>query len=148
MTKGQHIRKAILLLIGYAIGLPIVIIGLAGEEISIFMLLVGLVFCGLPFGISFYAFGKRREDSESVAVYNVSEDGSYYRVGGWKKFLLALLGLVVGIAATPILAIYHLIKAIQIARSEKDAEAYAAFQAASAQLKERNSLDKSGTNNN
>ena len=78
MTKGQHIRKAILLLIGYAIGLPIVIIGLAGEEISIFMLLVGLVFCGLPFGISFYAFGRRREDSESVAVYNVSEDGKSF----------------------------------------------------------------------
>lgn len=126
MTKGQHIRKGILLLIGYAIGLPIVIVALTGEEMSIFMLLVGLVFCGLPFGISFYSFGKQREDSEEVAVYNVSDDGSYYRVGAWKKFLLAVLGLAIGLVATPVLAVYHFVKAGQIAGAEKDAEAVAA----------------------
>lgn len=113
----KFILKAVFLTIGYAIGLPLTIAGIAGG--SILMLVVGLVFCGLPFGIAFYARGKKNEDNEAVAVYNVNSDGSYYRVGGWKKFALALLGLVCGLVATPVYIIYCIVKAVKL-RPRKD----------------------------
>lgn len=114
MTK--FIVKAVLLTIGYAIGLPMAILGLSG---NLLMLIIGLVFCGLPFGIAFYAKGKKNEDEEEVAVYNVNSDGSYYRVGGWKKFVLALLGLIFGVVATPIYIVYCIVKAVQLRPQKK-----------------------------
>ena len=113
----KFILKAVFLTIGYAIGLPLPIVGITGGNILI--LIVGLLCCGLPFGIAFYARGKKNEDSEAVAVYNVNSDGSYYRVGGWKKFALALLGLVCGLVATPVYIIYCIVKAVQL-RPRKD----------------------------
>lgn len=109
--RAKYVVKALFLAIGYAIGLPIVISGVSGE-VSLGMVLVGLAFCGLPFGISFYNYGKRNEDNASVVVYNMDDSGNYYRAGTWKKFAWALLGLVLGLVATPIMIISLIIKAI------------------------------------
>lgn len=114
-SPGRLIARAIIMLVFWAIGLPLIIFGITS---NIAILFVGLCFCGLPFGIAFYAIGKRREDNESVAVYNVSSDGSYYRVGGWKKFLLAVLGMALGVVATPVMAIYYFVYASKGSEAE------------------------------
>lgn len=98
--RKKLIIKGIFKLIGYLIGLMLFIPGCIAGIIP--AIAVGLVLVGVQYGISFYKRGKRNEDNEAVAVYRVNSDGSYYRQGGWKKFVLALIGCLLGIILTPI----------------------------------------------
>ena len=110
LTKKGYIVRAIIMTIFYILGILII---WSTYDNNFLLMIVGFLFCGLPFAISFYKKGKRAEDNEEVAVYQVNDDGSYYRVGGWKKFVLSLIGLVLGVVLTPINVIYYIYRAIK-----------------------------------
>ena len=111
LTKKGYIIRAVIMSFFYILG--IIAIALSIEDEIFLMTVIGLLMCGLPFAISFYGIGKKKEDNEDVAVYQVNDDGSYYRVGGWKKFVLSLIGLVLGLVLTPINVIFYIVMAIK-----------------------------------
>ena len=111
LTKKGYIVRAVTMSIFYIIGIIFFFIGI---DTNFLLTIIGLLCCGMPFAISFYKKGKKAEDNEEVAVYQVNDDGSYYRVGGWKKFVLSLIGLVLGLILTPINIIYYIYRAIKI----------------------------------
>lgn len=106
--RKKKLRRIITSCVLYVVGLLAIIsafaIGAQGIELF-WRVLIGLLFCGWDGAVAGWRKGEQAQEEyerKYGATYTVTDDGVYKEDGFFKKLIMSLIGMVIGVIVTPI----------------------------------------------
>ena len=112
-NRKKRLKKVIVSIIMYALGILTVAIGLTSEGVKMVVCLVlGVILCGIYTAISGWRTGEKAHEEYELkhgASYTVTDSGVYRDTGFLTKLLMFLLGAAFGVIVTPISVITNLV---------------------------------------